>query len=135
MLVQPMREELTRIGFEELLTTDDVDRVFAEAAGTMLVVINSICGCAAGMARPGVRMALEHEHRPDRLVTAFAGMEMDAVDATRAKFVPYAPSSPQIALFKDGALVHMLERTDIEGHDPYEIATDLREAFDRHCAA
>ncbi|HEX9691074.1 MAG TPA: BrxA/BrxB family bacilliredoxin [Gemmatimonadales bacterium] len=133
ILVQPMREELTKIGFRELLTTEDVEQAFADQRGTMLVVINSVCGCAAGMARPGVRMALEHTRVPDQLVTAFAGMETDAVDATRARFAPYPPSSPQVALFKDGTLVHMLERKNIEGRDANEIAGELCDAFDRHC--
>ncbi len=134
-VVQPMREELTTIGFDELLTPADVDRAFNEAqAGTFLVVVNSICGCAAGSARPGVGLALANEARPDRLATVFAGMEIDAVDRTRSFFEGYPPSSPQIGLFKQGGLVHMLERQDIEGRSAQEIAASLKEAFDRHCA-
>ncbi len=135
-MVQPMREELTTIGFDELLTPADVDRAFETGRdGTLLVVVNSVCGCAAGSARPGVRLALANPNRPDRLTTVFAGMEIDAVDRARSFFEGYPPSSPQIGLFKDGALVHMLERHDIEGRSPDEIAGNLKKAFDQHCAA
>lgn len=133
MMVQPMREDLTRIGFEELLTPDDVDRVMDQKVGTLLVVVNSICGCAAGKARPGVALALERGPRPDRLTTVFAGMELEATDRARSYFTGYPPSSPQIALFKDGELVHMLERSDIEGRGAEEIAVELGSAFERHC--
>jgi putative YphP/YqiW family bacilliredoxin len=131
-----MREELTRLGFEHLMTPEEVDAVMARREGTTLVVVNSICGCAAGMARPGVAMALETSAtRPDRLVTVFAGMELEAVDRARGYFVPYPPSSPQIALFRGGTLVHMIERKDIEGRMPEEIAGDLAEAFAEHCGS
>ncbi len=133
MMVQPMREDLTRVGFEEWLTPESVDSDMANVSGTMLVVVNSICGCAAGKARPGVVMALQNRRRPDRLYTVFAGMELDATERARSFFAPYEPSSPQIALFKDGKLVHMLERSDIEGRGPEDIAADLTEAFDAHC--
>ncbi len=133
MMVQPMREDLTQIGFKEWLTPQDVETDMANAKGTALVVVNSICGCAAGKARPGVAMALQNERVPDRLYTVFAGMELDATDRARGYFDPYPPSSPQIALFKDGELVRMLERSDIEGRGPDEIAGDLTEAFNAHC--
>jgi len=133
MMVQPMREDLTQIGFKEWLTPEDVEADMANAEGTALVVVNSICGCAAGKARPGVATALQNERVPDRLYTVFAGMELEATDRARGYFDPYPPSSPQIALFKDGKLVRMLERSDIEGRGPDEIAGDLTEAFDAHC--
>ena len=135
MMVQPMREELTRIGFTELMTPEDVDAVMAEQEGTTLVVVNSVCGCAAGMARPGVALALRHDVVPDRLLTVFAGMELEATERARSYFAPYPPSSPQIALFKNGRLAHMIERKDIERRAPEDIAADLTAAFDRHCRA
>jgi putative YphP/YqiW family bacilliredoxin len=131
--VQPMREELTQIGFEELLSPQDVDAAFSDADGTMLLVVNSVCGCAAGSARPAVRLALEQGGRPDRLATVFAGMELEAVERARSRFAGYQPSSPQMGLFKDGNLVFMLERQDIEGRTAEDIAADLRGAFDEHC--
>lgn len=134
-VVQPMRDELTQIGFEELLTPEAVDEALSTADGTMLVVVNSVCGCAAGAARPGVRLALEHSTLPDRLVTVFAGMEIEAVDRARSHFTGYRPSSPQIALFKDGQLTHMLERHNIEGQSAGAIAADLQAAFDQYCTA
>lgn len=132
-LVQPMREELTRIGFQELLTPDEVDQAFAAQDETVLCVVNSVCGCAAGKARPGVTLALQHAVKPHRLTTVFAGMELDAVDRARNYFEGYPPSSPQIALLKNGRLLHMLERKDIEGRGAEEIAADLRGAFDTFC--
>ncbi len=134
-MVQPMREELTQIGFEELLTPEAVDEALSAADGTVLVVVNSVCGCGAGSARPGVRLALEHRTRPDRLTTVFAGMETDAVERARGYFAGYPPSSPQMGLFKDGRLMYMLERSDIEGRPPEAIAADLRAVFDQHCTA
>lgn len=135
LLVKPMREDLTRIGFQELMTPEDVDGVMAETTGTTLVVVNSVCGCAAGMARPGVIMALrDAQAKPDRLTTVFAGMELEATERARSHFAPYPPSSPQIALFKDGGLVFMLERRDIEGRAPEDIAQRLGAAFDQYCA-
>lgn len=133
LLVQPMREELTRLGFEELLTPQRVDEVIGTERGSMLVVVNSVCGCAAGKARPGVALALRNLKTPRKLVTVFAGMEIEATERARSYFTGYAPSSPQIALFAGGELVHMLERKDIEGREAEAIATDLRAAFDRHC--
>ena len=132
-VVQPMREDLTRIGFEELLTPEAVDTALGAQQGSLLIVVNSVCGCSAGSARPGVGLALQHSSVPDRLVTVFAGMELDATDRARSYFEGYAPSSPQIALLKDGRLVHMLERGDIEGHGADEVAASLTAAFDEHC--
>ena len=132
ILVRPMRQELTRLGVEELKTAEDVERTFAEA-GTTLVVVNSVCGCAARNARPAVAMALEHELRPDRSTTVFAGQDLDATAQARRHFHGYPPSSPSIALMKDGDLVFMLERHQIEGRDADEIAQDLMDAFDRYC--
>lgn len=132
-VVRPMREELTRVGFAELLTPEEVDRALSQTSGSTLVVVNSVCGCAAGSARPGVMLALRRDPRPDHLVTVFAGMELDAVDRARSYFVGYPPSSPQIALIRDGRLVHMMERQDIEGRSPVEIAADLRAAFEEFC--
>ena len=134
VMVQPMRDELTQIGFEELLTPEAVDAALSAADGTVLLVVNSVCGCGAGSARPGVRLALEHSTRPDRLTTVFAGMETDAVERARSYFVGYPPSSPQIGLFKDGRLAHMLERQDIEGRPAEAIAAELTTAFDKYCA-
>lgn len=134
LMVQPMREELTSVGFTELMSPEDVDAALRRENGTTLVVVNSVCGCAAGCARPGVRLALEKASvRPDALTTVFAGMEIDAVERARTYFVGYPPSSPQIGLFKDGQLVHMLERQDIEGRPAEAIAENLREAFEKHC--
>ena len=132
-MVQPMREELTRIGFKELLTPDAVDEALAAKDETVLVVVNSVCGCAAGKARPGVALALRHEVKPQHLTTVFAGMELEATERARSYFEGYPPSSPQIALMKNGRLLHMLERRDIEGRDASAIAADLTAAFDTFC--
>jgi len=132
--VQPMRDELVAVGFEDLRTAQDVDSVFGETEGTLLVMINSVCGCAAGSARPGVALALQHQVIPDRLATVFAGMEYDAVDRVRELHTGYPPSSPSMALFKDGKLVHMVERRMIEGKRPEQIARELVPIFDRYCA-
>ncbi len=133
-LVQPMREELTRLGIQEMLTPQTVDELLGRPEGTALVVVNSVCGCAARNARPAVALALDHDPLPDRLTTVFAGMELDATDRARAYFTGYRPSSPQIALLKDGEVVFMLERHQIEGRDATSIARDLTDAFDRFCA-
>ena len=133
-LVQPMRDELTKIGFEELQTAGAVDSALTSPSGTVLVVVNSVCGCAAGRARPGLTLALQEGPRPDRLTTVFAGMDTEATERAREYFTGYGPSSPSVALFKDGHLVHMMERRDIEGRDADEIAEVLRTAFVRHCA-
>ena len=132
--VQPIREELTRIGFQELRTATDVDSVLSKANGTVLVVVNSVCGCAAGRARPAVAMAIENKARPEVLTTVFAGQDADATARARTYFTGYAPSSPSVALLRDGKLVFMLERKEIEGRDPYTIAEDLTKAFDQYCS-
>lgn len=132
-MVQPMREELTTLGFEELLTPDAVDEVLG-SDGVVLVVVNSVCGCAAGKARPGVRLAVQHDKVPDKLTTVFAGMEIEATERARSYFTGYPPSSPQIGLLKDGKLVYLMERQDIEGREANEIAAKLVDAFDQHCS-
>lgn len=132
-LVAPMRQELTRLGIEELRTVEQVDEALAQKQGTILVVVNSVCGCAAGRARPGVALALQHTVRPDRAVTVFAGADIEATAQARRFFVGYQPSSPQIALFRDGKLVFMLERYQIEGREAPEIATLLTNVFDEFC--
>ncbi len=133
-MVRPMREELTRLGFRELRTPEEVEAVLGAGKGTALVVVNSICGCAAGRARPAVAIALEHGAKPDILATVFAGQDREATERARQYFTGYGPSSPSIALLAGGKLVFMLERQDIEGRDPYEIAEELTGAFDRFCA-
>jgi putative YphP/YqiW family bacilliredoxin len=133
-LVQPMREELTRIGFEELRTPEQVDAVLGAERETMLVLVNSVCGCAARNARPAATIAVRHAVRPRRLLTVFAGQDADATAKARGYFAPFPPSSPQMALFKDGKLVFMLERRQIEGRVAGDIAADLIAAFDEHCA-
>ena len=132
--VQPMKEELTRIGFQDLRTPGEVDAVLANSKGTVLVVVNSVCGCAAGRARPAVANALSHNVRPDVLATVFAGQDQEATAQARSYFTGYPPSSPSIALLRDGKLLYMLERHDIEGRMPEEIAADLTRAFDQFCA-
>jgi putative YphP/YqiW family bacilliredoxin len=133
-LVKPLREELTVVGFEELATPEDVDRVVKQK-GTTLCVINSVCGCAAGAARPGVALALQNKVIPDRLVTVFAGMERDAVDRVRQLHAAAAaPSSPSMVLFKDGEVAAMVPRHEIEGRYPQEIAGGLAEMFNAHCS-
>lgn len=133
-LVTPMRAELTSVGFEELRSAADVDRALKDASGTALVVVNSVCGCSARNARPAVTRALSGDApRPDRLYTVFAGQDVDATERARSYFTGYAPSSPSIALLKDGAVVHMIERRQIEGRDPAEIAAGLRAALEQHC--
>ena len=131
----PMREELTRLGGQELRTPEEVDAKLKDAKGTTLVVVNSICGCAARMARPAVAMALQHGTKPDHLTTVFAGQDAEATARARGYFTGYPPSSPQIALMKDGEIVFMLERWQIEGRSANAIAEDLISAFDEHCAA
>jgi len=132
-LVQPMREELTRIGFEELRTAAAVDTALAAENAPTLVVVNSVCGCAARFARPAVALALQHPRKPARLVTVFAGQDAEATARAREYFTGYPPSSPQMGLLKDGDLVFMLERRNIEGRPATEIAADLVAAFDRFC--
>jgi putative YphP/YqiW family bacilliredoxin len=132
-MVVPMRQELTRLGVEELRTAAQVDEKLKTANGTALVVVNSVCGCAARNARPAVATALEHTAKPNHLYTVFAGQDADATQRARSYFTGYAPSSPQIAMFKDGKLVFMLERYQIEGRSAGEIAGDLVGAFDQYC--
>jgi putative YphP/YqiW family bacilliredoxin len=134
-LLIPMRQELTRLGVEELRTAADVDAKLADQKGTALVVVNSVCGCAARNARPAVAMALSHAVKPDVATTVFAGQDVEATQRARSLFVGYRPSSPSIALMKDGDVVFMLERHQIEGRSAQEIAADLTHAFDQHCAA
>jgi putative YphP/YqiW family bacilliredoxin len=128
-----MREELTRLGIAEMRTADAVDDTLKNARGTTLVVVNSICGCAARTARPAVAAALNHDKRPDTLTTVFAGQDLEATSRARSYFTGYQPSSPQIALLRDGQIVYMLERNQIEGRSADAIASDLVAAFDEHC--
>ena len=131
-IVRPMRAELTTIGFEEWLSPDEVESALSKT-GTALVVVNSVCGCAAANARPAVRISLNNQNTPDYLYTVFAGVDIDATDAARAKMIPFPPSSPCLALFKDGELVHMIERHHIEGRSAQLIAENLTEAFNEFC--
>ena len=131
-LVKPMREELTNIGFGELHTSEDVANAI-DQKGTTLVVVNSVCGCAAANARPGVNHSLQNDKTPDHLVTVFAGIDTEATNAARDLMVPFPPSSPSIALFKDGILVHMVERHHIEGRPAELISENLKAAFNDHC--
>ena len=132
--VTPMRQELTRLGVEEMRSAADVDARLKDAPGTTLVVVNSVCGCAARNARPAIAAALRHSVKPDHLTTVFAGQDVEATTRARSYFTGYAPSSPQIGLLKDGQLVFMLERWQIEGRSADEIAKDLVGAFDQFCA-
>lgn len=131
-MVKPMKAELTDAGFQELYTAADVDSVLSKE-GTTLVVINSVCGCAARNARPGAKMSLEGGKKPNNLVTAFAGVDKEAVDKAREHMFPFPPSSPSMALFKNGELVHMLERHHIEGRPAELIAENLRDAYNEYC--
>ena len=131
-IVRPMKEELTTIGFEELLSPDAVESALSKS-GTLLIVVNSVCGCAAANARPAVRISLNNQNTPDYLYTVFAGVDREATDAARAKMIPFPPSSPSLALFKDGELVHMIERHHIEGRSAQLIAENLTEAFNEFC--
>ena len=131
-LVMPMKKQLTDYGFDELVTTDDVENMIKNN-GTTLVVVNSVCGCAAANARPGALLSLANEKKPDHLTTAFAGFDKDAVDRVRDYLAPFPPSSPAIALFKDGELVHMLERHHIEGRSAEIISENLKSAYNDYC--
>ncbi|MGE5205391.1 MAG: BrxA/BrxB family bacilliredoxin [Chlamydiota bacterium] len=133
LMVLPMREELTHLGIEELRTAGEVEQALAKP-GTTMVVVNSICGCAAGRMRPAVRMALQHPVRPDQSVSVFAGQDRDATERAREYFEGYPPSSPSIGLLRDGKLVYMMQRSDIEQREAEDIAGDLRAAFDKFCA-
>jgi len=132
-LTIPMAKDLTDFGFESLNTIADVDEALSSSEGTALVVINSVCGCAAANARPGAKLAIENENKPDRLYTVFAGVDREATGKVREYLLPYPPSSPAIALFKDGKLSHMLERHHIEGRSAQMIAENLKMAFDHFC--
>jgi putative YphP/YqiW family bacilliredoxin len=132
--VAPMREELTRLGFEELRTPDQVDAA-VDRQGTVMIVVNSVCGCAAGKARPAIAIALQHARKPDVIGTVFAGADVEATERARALMAPYPPSSPSVALMKDGKLVYMMQRRDIEVSDAISIARQLKSAFDEHCGA
>jgi putative YphP/YqiW family bacilliredoxin len=134
IMIRPMREELTRLGVEELKTPAQVDETLHNSKGTVMVVVNSICGCAAGKARPGVALALQNEVRPDKVATVFAGADIEATERARSYFTGYQPSSPSIGLLKDGQLVYMLERWQIEGKGPEQIAEELKRAFEQFCA-
>lgn len=132
-MVLPMKEDLTNVGFEQLNDSDSVDQFLTQESGTLLVVVNSVCGCAAGNMRPGVKLSLQHSKKPEILTTVFAGVDTDAVSQARKYFLPYPPSSPSIALFKDGKLVHFLERHHIEGGSAQMIAANLAAAYDSYC--
>ena len=131
--IAPMRDELTRLGVIELRTAEEVDNTLSKE-GTVMIVVNSVCGCAAGKARPGVALALEHHVKPDILATVFAGADVEATDRARGYFTGYPPSSPSVALLRDGKLIYLMERHQIENQEATGIARELTEAFDKHCA-
>jgi putative YphP/YqiW family bacilliredoxin len=133
-MIKQMREELTRLGVEELRTPEAVDEAVKNSQGTVMVVVNSICGCAAGKARPGIALALKHDVRPDKVATVFAGADIEATERARSYFTGYLPSSPSIGLLKNGELVYMMERYQIEGKGPEQIAEELKSAFEKCCA-
>lgn len=135
LLVKPMREELTSLGIQELMSETDVDAFMADKSGTAMLVINSVCGCAAGMARPGVRQALSHGKKPDRVCSVFAGQDLDATARARFYFSDIPPSSPSIAFFKNGELVHFVPRHRIEGRSADAVAGELVTLFEEHCSA
>ncbi|HZR57061.1 MAG TPA: BrxA/BrxB family bacilliredoxin [Terriglobales bacterium] len=135
LMVVPMREELTRVGVQELRSAEEVDRALANQSGTAMVIVNSICGCAAGRMRPAVRAALQHENRPEKLYTVFAGQDTEATARARAYFTGYPPSSPSIGILRDGKLVHMIQRSDIEHREAIDIANELKKAFDKVCGS
>ncbi len=134
LLIKPMREELTRLGIEETRRPEEVDAAVRETPGTLMVVVNSVCGCAAGKARPGLALALQHAVKPSRSITVFAGADIEATERARSYFTGYPPSSPSIALLQNGKLVYLMERYQIEGRFAEAIAEELRQAFDRFCA-
>ena len=133
MMLTPMRAELTNNGFTELRTEEDVQNAFNNAEGTMLIMVNSVCGCAAGAARPGVLESLNNNKKPSKLYTVFAGQDLDATATARGFMLPYPPSSPSVALFKDGNLVHMVERKNIEGYNYIAISENLKSAYEKYC--
>jgi putative YphP/YqiW family bacilliredoxin len=132
-MVAPMRQELTSAGIDEARTAADVENAINQK-GTLMVVVNSICGCAAGRMRPGVRAAVQSSVKPDRMITVFAGQDREATEAARQHFTGFPPSSPSIALLRDGQLVYLMQRSDIETSDPMTIASRLKQAFEKHCA-
>ena len=134
MMIKPMREDLRRIGFQELRTAQEVDDALAEERRTTLLAVNSMCGCAAGAARPAIAMSLHYEHRPEVLLTVFAGQDLEATQRAREYTVGYPPSSPSIALFRGGELVWMLERHQIQSRSPEQIAADLKRSYDEYCS-
>ena len=134
IMVTPMREELTRLGIQELRTAEEVDRALAAQPGISMVVVNSICGCAAGRMRPAIRLALEHAVHPDRMFSVFAGQDQAATARARSYFTGYPPSSPSIALLREGRLVHMIERSDIEHREAADIALELRKVLEKFCS-
>jgi putative YphP/YqiW family bacilliredoxin len=133
IMIRPMREDLTRLGVEELKTAEAVDETIKNSEGTLMVVVNSICGCAAGKARPGVALALQNEVKPNKVATVFAGADIEATERARSYFTGYGPSSPSIAFLNDGKLYYMLERYQIEGRDAHQIAGELTRAFEEYC--
>src|SRR5690348_7820583 len=134
MLIKPMREELTRLGVEETRTREAVDAAVENTPGTLMVVVNSVCGCAAGKARPGIAQALQHSVLPTKAITVFAGADIEATERARGYFKGYPPSSPSIGLLRDGQLVYMMQRSDIETSDPQTIASKLAQAFNQYCS-
>ena len=133
LMIRPMREELTRLGVEEARTSEQVDQAVRDTNGTLMVIVNSVCGCAAGKARPGIAQALQHETKPDRVITVFAGADIDATETARGYFTGYRPSSPQVAILKNGQVAYMMERHQIETRSAGQIAAELTAAFDRVC--
>lgn len=133
--IGPMREELTRLGVKELRTAEQVDALLAEKSKTIMIVVNSMCGCAAGKARPGIAKALDHAVKPDVTATVFAGGDIEATERARQYLAPHPPSSPSVAILRDGQLLYMMHRRDIENQSAEAIARNLTDAFDRHCAA
>ncbi len=134
IMIRPMREELTRLGIEEARTPEQVDEAVKQTEGTVMVIVNSVCGCAAGKARPGIARAMQHTTRPARAITVFAGADIEATEKARGYFTGYRPSSPQIAILRDGEVVYMMERHQVEGQTATQIAQALTEAFDRFCS-
>lgn len=134
IMIKPMREDLTRIGVEETRTPEQVEQAVRETDGALMVIVNSVCGCAAGKARPGIALALQHETKPQRAITVFAGADIEATDKARSYFTGYRPSSPSIGILKNGELVYLMERHQIENKLPEQIAQELTAAFDRFCA-
>ena len=134
IMVIPMREELTRIGVQELRSAGEVDRAIVNQPGTSMVIVNSICGCAAGRMRPALRLALQNSMRPEKMFTVFAGQDLEATERARSYFTGYPPSSPSIALLRDGKLIYMMQRSDIEHREAADIASELKKTFDKFCA-